>query len=77
METHAQLKTQLAKALCHQACRKHLTVVFYNFHRFFNELNKAAFKDQLSKLIKHLTKVDLLTIDDFGFKKISQPFPIP
>jgi len=65
-------KTHLAKALCHQACRNHFTVAFYNFHHFFNELNKAAFKDQLSKLIKHLIKVDLLTIDDFGFKKISQ-----
>lgn len=65
-------KTHLAKALCHQACRRHFTVAFYNFHQFFNELNKAALKDQLSKLIKKLIKMDLLTIDDFGFKKIDQ-----
>ncbi len=65
-------KTHLAKALCHQACRKHLTVAFYNFHQFFNELSKADLKNQLSKLIKQLSRVDLLTIDDFGFKKINQ-----
>ena len=65
-------KTHLAKALCHQACRNHFSVAYYNFHHFFNELNQAAFKDQLSRLMKQLIKIDLLTIDDFGFKKISQ-----
>lgn len=65
-------KTHLAKALCHQACRNHFTVAFYKFHHFFNELNQADFKDQLSKLMTHLIKVDLLAIDDFGFKKINQ-----
>lgn len=65
-------KTHLAKALCHQACRNHFSVAYYNFHHFFNELNQAAFKDQLSRLMKQLIKSDLLTIDDFGFKKISQ-----
>jgi DNA replication protein DnaC len=65
-------KTHLAKALCHQACRNHFSVAYYNFHHFFNELNQAAFKDQLSRLMKQLIKIELLTIDDFGFKKISQ-----
>lgn len=63
-------KTHLAKALCHQACRKHLSAAFYSFHHFFNELEKAKMKDQLSPLIKKLIKVDLLVIDDFAFKKI-------
>jgi len=65
-------KTHLAKAICHQACRKHFTVAFYNFHKFFGELNKAVFKEQLSLFMKQMIKVDLLAIDDFGFKKISQ-----
>ena len=65
-------KTHLAKALCHQACRKHFTTAFYPFHQFFNELNKAEFKNKLSQLIKKLIKIDLLVIDDFGFKKIDQ-----
>lgn len=65
-------KTHLAKALCHEACRKQLTVAFYTFHQFFNELQRAELKNQLPQLIKKLIKVDLLTIDDFGFKKIDQ-----
>jgi DNA replication protein DnaC len=64
-------KTHLARALCHQACRQHLSAAFYSFFTFFNELEKADF-NQLSKLIKKLIKVDLLIIDDFGFKKINQ-----
>jgi len=63
-------KTHLAKALCHQACRKHFSTAFYSFHHFFNELEKAELKNQLATLIKKLIKVDLLVIDDFAFKKI-------
>jgi len=65
-------KTHLAKAICHQACRKHFTTAFYSFHQFFNELSKAELKNKLSQLIKKLIKIDLLVIDDFGFKKIYQ-----
>jgi DNA replication protein DnaC len=65
-------KTHLAKALCHQACRKHLSAAFYSFFDFFNELEKAELKNQLSRLIKKLVKIDLLVIDDFGFKKMNQ-----
>ena len=52
--------------------RKHFSAVFYPFHLFFNELNQAQLKNKLSQLIKKLIKIDLLVIDDFGFKKIDQ-----
>ncbi len=65
-------KTHLAKALCHQACRRYFSVAFYPFHRFFEELQKAELKGQLSKILKRLVHVDLLVIDDFAFKKIDQ-----
>lgn len=65
-------KTHLAKALCHQACRQHFSAAFYSFFQFFNELEKAELKNQLAKLINKLIKIDLLIIDDFGFKKIDQ-----
>lgn len=65
-------KTHLAKAICHQACRKHFTTAFYTFHKFFNELSKAELKNRLAQLIKKLIKIDLLVIDDFGFKNIDQ-----
>jgi DNA replication protein DnaC len=65
-------KTHLAKAICHQACRRYLTVTFFSFYQFFNELHKAEQKKQLQKYLNQLVKVDLLAIDDFGFKKINQ-----
>jgi DNA replication protein DnaC len=65
-------KTHLAKALCHQACRKYFTTLFYPFHLFFNEMGKAELKNKLEQLIKKIISIDLLVIDDFGFKKIDQ-----
>ena len=65
-------KTHLAKAIGHQACRKYFTVAYFKFHDFFSELNNADLKNTLHKFIKKLIKVDLLIIDDFGFKKINQ-----
>ena len=66
-------KTHLAKALCHQACRKFFSVAFYSSHSFFEELKKADLKGHLTKILKRLQTVDLLAIDDFAFKKID-PF---
>jgi len=65
-------KTHLAKALCHSACRKHYCVAFYSFHQFFNKLEQAAIAGREFKLIQYLSNVDLLAIDDFGFKKLTQ-----
>jgi len=65
-------KTHLAKALCHHACRKYLTVAFFPFYQFFNELNHAILNNQQHKFMNRLLKVDLLAIDDFAFKKIDQ-----
>lgn len=65
-------KTHLAKAICHMACRKYLTVAFFPFYQFFNELNTAMLNNQQNKFMKKLIKVDLLAIDDFAFKKIDQ-----
>jgi len=65
-------KTHLAKALSHQACRKHFSVRFYSFFQFFADLYQAALNHQSDKLLKQLIKVDLLVIDDFAFKSIDQ-----
>lgn len=63
-------KTHLAKALCHQACRKYYSTRFYNFSQLFAEIKKADLNQQIEPLLKTLIKVDLLVIDDFAFKKI-------
>ncbi|OVE79414.1 hypothetical protein BVY01_02640 [bacterium I07] len=65
-------KTHLANALCHQACRKYFTVLFYSAYDFFKELSSAFVNDKIDKLMKKLLNTDLLVIDDFAFKKITQ-----
>jgi DNA replication protein DnaC len=65
-------KTHLAKALAHQACRLMFSVAFYSFHQLFAELASADLQNRLPTLMKRLLKVDLLVIDDFGFKTIDQ-----
>lgn len=65
-------KTHLAKAIGHAACRKSLTVEFYNFHNFFADLSKADLSNAFNKLFNKLIKADLIIIDDFGFKKLDQ-----
>lgn len=65
-------KTHLAKALAHQACRMMFSVAFYSFHQLFAELAAADLQNRLQVILKRLLKVDLLVIDDFGFKTIDQ-----
>lgn len=65
-------KSHLSRALGHSACRKHLSVEFYNFHDLFSQLHKADLNGRLEKLLNTLTKTDLLIVDDFGFKKLDQ-----
>ncbi len=66
-------KTHLAKALAHQACRLMFSVAFYSFHQLFAELAAADLQNRLHVILKRLLRVDLLVIDDFGFKTIDQP----
>ena len=65
-------KTHLAKAIGHAACRKYLSVGFFNFHALFLSLHQAELNDKLDKQLKIIIKYDLLIIDDFAFKKIDQ-----
>jgi DNA replication protein DnaC len=65
-------KTHLAKALAHQACRLLYSVAFYSFHQLFAQLATADLQQRLAPLMKRLIEVDLLVIDDFGFKAIDQ-----
>lgn len=65
-------KTHLAKAIGHAACRKYLSVGFFNFHALFLSLHQAELNDKLDKQLKIIIKYDLLIIDDFAFKKVDQ-----
>ena len=63
-------KTHLAKALCHQACRRYRSALFLSFYRFFKELKMMEMDGKLDLYLKRILKVDLLVIDDFAFRKI-------
>ena len=65
-------KTHLAKALAHQACRMMFSVAYYSFHQLFADLAAADLQNRLHVILKRLLRVDLLVIDDFGFKTIDQ-----
>jgi len=65
-------KTHLAKALAHQACRRMFSVAFYSFHQLFSDLAVADLRNRLPQLMTRLLRVDLLIIDDFGFKAFDQ-----
>ena len=65
-------KTHLAKALAHQACRRLFSVAFYSFHQLFSDLAIADLQNKLGQLMTRLLRVDLLVIDDFGFKAFDQ-----
>ena len=65
-------KTHLAKALAHKACRMMFSVAYYSFRDLFSELATADLQNKLPQAIKRLILVDLLVIDDFGFKTIDQ-----
>ena len=65
-------KTHLAKALAHQACRRLFSVAFYSFHQLFSDLAIADLQNKLGQLMTRILRVDLLIIDDFGFKAFDQ-----
>lgn len=65
-------KTHLAKALAHAACRLMFSVAYYSFHQLFADLATADLQNRLYVLMKRLLRVDLLVIDDFGFKTMDQ-----
>jgi DNA replication protein DnaC len=65
-------KTHLAKAFAHAACRLMFTVAYYSFHQLFADLAAADLQNRLHVLMKRLLRVDLLVIDDFGFKTMDQ-----
>jgi len=65
-------KTHLTKGICHHACRLNLSVAYYRFYEMFNMLKEADLKNKLTQTLKQMTKVDILAIDDFAFKKLDQ-----
>lgn len=63
-------KTHLAQALAHAACRRFLTVEFYKNAALLDALIKADLTGSTHRLLKALSRCDLLCIDEFAAKKL-------
>lgn len=64
-------KTYLACALGHTACLKGYTVKYYRLSRLFLELTQAKADGSYMNALKALSKVHLLTIDDWGLEALT------
>jgi DNA replication protein DnaC len=63
-------KTHLAQALSHAACRRFLTVEFFKFPGLIEALIKADLTASTERLLKSLSRCDLLVIDEFAMRKL-------
>jgi len=65
-------KTYTASALAYQACSLQKSTLFYNMTRLQSDINDAKLQGTYYKLIKQLTKVSLLIVDDFALIPIAE-----
>jgi DNA replication protein DnaC len=63
-------KTHLAQSLSHAACRRFLAVEFYKFAALLEALIKADLTGSIERLLKVLSRCDLLVIDEFAMRKL-------
>ena len=63
-------KTHIAKAIGHEACRRCNDVLFKKANHLFEELLVPKTYSKYEFLFKRYIKVDLLILDDFGFRKL-------
>jgi DNA replication protein DnaC len=64
-------KTFLACALAHKACRKNLSALYVRIPRLLQDLFISKGDGRYGKLLKSISKTDLLVLDDWGMSKIS------
>jgi len=64
-------KTHLARGLGHAACRSLRLVRFFKFNQLFSELERTL-QEENTRAWRKLIGHDLLIIDDFAFRRITQ-----
>lgn len=65
-------KSWLACAFGHQACRQGLSVRYERTGRLLDQLRVARGDGSYPKLLRQLARVELLILDDFGLKPLTQ-----
>jgi DNA replication protein DnaC len=66
-------KSHLSQSLAHEACRRGYDVMFVTASKLLQRMNSGRADGSLERRIAHLSKVDLLIIDDFGLTPIRPP----
>lgn len=64
-------KTYLACALAHQACAHNYSTRYYRLPRLLHEVELAEHNGGLPKLLQHLSKQDVLILDDWGLTPLT------
>lgn len=63
-------KTYLACAIGHAACLREYRVRYYRLSRLFLELTQSKADGTYAKLLKQLSRIDLLLLDDWGLEPL-------
>lgn len=65
-------KTHIAQAIGHHACRLGRSVLFVKASQMFRKLAAARADQTWEERLREYARVDLLIVDDFGLKSLSQ-----
>ncbi len=68
-------KSHLAQALAHEACRQGCAVLFVNTHKMLQHLHGGRADGTWEKRLATYLRPELLVLDDFGLKPLSDPAP--
>jgi DNA replication protein DnaC len=64
-------KSWLACAFGHKACREQYSVLYHRLGRLFTELSSARGEGRYLRLLKTLSEVNLLILDDWGLSPLA------
>ena len=65
-------KSYLACAFGQKACREGFTTIYHRITRLFEELSLAKGDGSFVKLLKKLSRTDLLILDDYGLSRLNK-----
>ncbi len=68
-------KSHLAQALAHEACRQGFDVLFINTHKMLQHIHGGRADGSYEKRLASYLRPDLLILDDFGLKPLSERMP--
>jgi DNA replication protein DnaC len=68
-------KSHLAQALAHEACRQGFDVLLVNTHKMLQHIHGGRADGSYEKRLASYLRPDLLILDDFGLKPLSERMP--